>query len=55
MINRLHVGVLSMLDYVIVALTAGTVGMLCGTLGSIHYIVTHPQEFQDKVEEELYT
>ena len=44
-----------MLDYVVVAGVSGTIGMLCGTLGSIHYILTHPDEFQEKVQEELYT
>jgi len=44
-----------MLDYVVVAAVSGTVGMVCGSIGSIHYIVTHPDEFQDKVQEKMYS
>jgi len=44
-----------MLDYVVVGAVSATFGMLCGSLGSIHYIVTHPDEFQQKVEEKMYS
>ena len=44
-----------MMDYIIVAVVSGLVGVMCGSLGSIHYIVTHPDEFQQKVEEKMYS